>query len=261
MAGRGRAKGRAFAAFAALALTVGCRLGGKTACRVDADCIGPRTCEQGGVRRSTAGRRFGHGRLDRRRGRGRVGRSGDSVRLALSRRACSPASDGRPMTCYPASALAGEDFCAFACDPAVPVDDPANTVCDPSGALLTRCHPNGDVTGQADCPQGPVVLPHQPARRRRPLHPDAGLQHQPRLSEGPRDVCRDDRGLGGARFVAAARERPPPRSPELPALELPERALGLLERRGLPGHQLRRPLHRPVRPTVRLERLPARLRL
>jgi hypothetical protein len=56
------------------------------------------------------------------------------------------------MTCYLASALGGEDFCAPACDPNVPVGDPAHYTCDPSGALLARCHPNGDVTGQADCP-------------------------------------------------------------------------------------------------------------
>jgi len=65
---------------------------------------------------------------------------------------CAPTEDGRGTTCFSASALGGEDFCAEACDPSIAVED-EGSVCVAAGARLARCHPNGH-SDAADCPAG-----------------------------------------------------------------------------------------------------------
>ncbi|HVY32329.1 MAG TPA: hypothetical protein VHB79_37590 [Polyangiaceae bacterium] len=68
-------------------------------------------------------------------------------------RTCAAGSNecGEGRTCFRASALAGQDFCADACDPADATD--AEHRCVDSGALLQICHPNGQGPA-ADCPTG-----------------------------------------------------------------------------------------------------------
>jgi hypothetical protein len=79
---------------------------------------------------------------------------------------CGPSKSGKEQVCFKASALAGKDFCAEACDPTQPTAD-ADHVCVDSGALLRRCHPNSyvpsggagelrlsDAEAAADCPPG-----------------------------------------------------------------------------------------------------------
>jgi hypothetical protein len=124
--------------------TAACKLDPKAACRRNADCLAPRVCVQGVCVDAAP-----------------EASTGDAAVADASATACdplempcAPTADGQAMTCYPASALAGTDFCAPACDPTAPVQDPAHSFCDPSGALLQRCHPNADATGRADCPQG-----------------------------------------------------------------------------------------------------------
>jgi hypothetical protein len=69
-----------------------------------------------------------------------------------SRDPCGTTEDGKSMVCYAAGRLGGSNFCAEACDPAQPVDDPRYT-CVSSGALLQRCHPNQDAADpSAGCP-------------------------------------------------------------------------------------------------------------
>lgn len=65
---------------------------------------------------------------------------------------CGTTRDGAPMTCFPASQLGGEDFCAAACDVARPSPDPGS-VCMSSGALLLTCRPDASKTDPAlGCP-------------------------------------------------------------------------------------------------------------
>ncbi len=147
-------------AVATVASAAGCGLDRKTSCRVDSDCLGARTCVQGGCvdppsYPSEGGVAIGDASSD-----GvavEAGAASGAVTLCdpLSLQGpCAPTSDGQPMTCYRASVLAGQDFCAPECDQSAPPQDPTHYACDPSGALLQRCHPDGDTTGRADCAQG-----------------------------------------------------------------------------------------------------------
>jgi hypothetical protein len=67
---------------------------------------------------------------------------------------CIPGDQPCPddtMRCFPASTLAGTDFCAPACTPGE-TPDSETEVCTESGAKLRRCHPNGSPDAAADCP-------------------------------------------------------------------------------------------------------------
>jgi len=81
------------------------------------------------------------------------GDSGDIVHCAGSNDACRGAGDGRPMVCVNSSSLGGRDFCAEACDPAAPVEDPLYR-CSDMGALLQKCHPSSHAEASSDCPPG-----------------------------------------------------------------------------------------------------------
>ena len=65
---------------------------------------------------------------------------------------CRHHRQGQPMTCFAASQLGGDDFCAEACDPAVASADPTHFKCLSSGALLRVCHPQGGAPW--GCPPG-----------------------------------------------------------------------------------------------------------
>jgi hypothetical protein len=68
--------------------------------------------------------------------------------------ACGTTKSGKPMTCYPASQLGGEDFCTETCDPASGSQDPG-FICVSPGAKLKLCHPHGAVDDPSmGCPSG-----------------------------------------------------------------------------------------------------------
>jgi hypothetical protein len=69
-------------------------------------------------------------------------------------RTCGTTRQGKPMTCFAASQLGGENFCVEACDPATRSADPHFT-CLSSGALLRVCHPQGGALNPTwGCPAG-----------------------------------------------------------------------------------------------------------
>src|SRR5688572_19409686 len=55
--------------------------------------------------------------------------------------ACTKA-EGRPMACFAASQLGGEDYCVEYCDPHATPGDMEGFSCFASGALLQNCDPN-----------------------------------------------------------------------------------------------------------------------
>lgn len=81
------------------------------------------------------------------------GETGDLVHCAGSDDACRGVGDGGPMVCVNSAALGGKDFCAEACDPRAPVEDPDHYRCQ-MGALLHRCRPSTFHEPASDCPQG-----------------------------------------------------------------------------------------------------------
>jgi hypothetical protein len=67
---------------------------------------------------------------------------------------CLPSASGAPMSCFPATSLAGSDFCAETCQPGDTLADASQFECVPSGAagvLLQRCHPTAGGSPAADC--------------------------------------------------------------------------------------------------------------
>jgi hypothetical protein len=67
---------------------------------------------------------------------------------------CGATRAGKPMTCFPASKLGGDDFCTEACDPTQGSSDP-RFVCTSSGALLQTCAPSKGATDPSfGCPAG-----------------------------------------------------------------------------------------------------------
>ena len=105
---------------------------------------------------------------------------------------CGTTRQGQPMTCFAASQLGGEDFCAEACDPALASADPAHFKCLSSGALLRICHPHGGaVNPDWRCPAGLECY-------RTDLLSDEGLCVQ-------MHVCTEDSDCGEKRPVCAAR--------------------------------------------------------
>jgi hypothetical protein len=67
---------------------------------------------------------------------------------------CGTTQSGKPMTCFEASQLGGDDFCTEACDFAQGSTDP-RFYCTTSGALLQRCGPERGLTDPAfACPSG-----------------------------------------------------------------------------------------------------------
>jgi hypothetical protein len=116
--------------------------------------------------------------------------------------ACGTTRQGKPMSCFAASQLGGDDFCAEACDPARGSDDPRFT-CVSSGALLQRCQPHGGATDPSwRCPAGLECY-------RTDVLFDEGLCIQ-------MNVCTDDSDCGEKRPVCAARLIRERSSPTLP---------------------------------------------
>jgi hypothetical protein len=104
---------------------------------------------------------------------------------------CGTTREGKPMTCFAASQLGGDDFCAEACEPAIKSEDPRFT-CLSSGALLRNCHPHGGAVDPAwRCPAGLECY-------RTDLLSDEGLCIQ-------MHVCAEDSDCGEKRPVCAAR--------------------------------------------------------
>jgi hypothetical protein len=104
---------------------------------------------------------------------------------------CGTTRYGKPMTCFAASQLGGENFCVEACDPGRGSDDP-RFVCLSSGALLQVCRPHAGATDQAwACPAGLECY-------RTDLLYDEGVCIQMR-------VCTEDSQCGEQRPVCAAR--------------------------------------------------------
>ena len=66
---------------------------------------------------------------------------------------CGTTCDGRPMTCFPATPLGGQDFCAPACDMLSPPQ--GEEVCVGSRGMLTTCQPAASESDPAvGCPSG-----------------------------------------------------------------------------------------------------------
>lgn len=104
---------------------------------------------------------------------------------------CGTNRDGDAMTCFAASQLGGDDFCAETCEPATKSDDPHFT-CLAAGARLRVCHPHGGAADAAwACPPGLECY-------RTDLLSDEGICVQ-------MHVCTDDSDCGEKRPVCAAR--------------------------------------------------------
>jgi hypothetical protein len=103
---------------------------------------------------------------------------------------CGTTRAGRPMTCFPASKLGGDDFCAEACDPSQGSADP-RFVCTSSGALLQTCGPDRGATDPTySCPSGLACY-------RTDLLSDSGLCLQ-------MPVCSQDSDCNADRNVCAS---------------------------------------------------------
>ncbi len=89
----------------------------------------------------------------------------------------------RAKSAFEASTLAGQDFCAEACDPTQQTDEDYKCIeSGESGALLQRCHPS-DVNpddAAADCPAGLNCYRTNLIRKPRLVHRHAGLQRTTR---------------------------------------------------------------------------------
>jgi len=131
----------------ALALTIvgACTLdpSGKSQCVTDGDCLVGRQCVGG----TCATRRSDAGAVE-------AGPPASLIDCDPATLPCGASPSGKPMTCFQASSLAGEDFCAESCDPSQPPADATDFVCVDSGALLRRCHPSSSADPRADCPPG-----------------------------------------------------------------------------------------------------------
>lgn len=135
-----------FALSVAIGVFAACRLdtSTKSHCLGDMDCLAGRRC-LGGLCASAPAALVSNDAA-----------SGDGVVICDSRSpasSCGVAEGGRPLTCFQASALGGQDFCAEACDPTQSPTDPG-FACVDQGALLQRCHPQGNPEPSADCPKG-----------------------------------------------------------------------------------------------------------
>jgi len=98
---------------------------------------------------------------------------------------CGTTATGGDMTCFPASQLGGEDFCAPACDPEQDGPaPPAGHTCVSAGALLRTCKP----TAANACPEGLACY-------RTSLLGDAGVC----LKSVP--VCTSEGACSGERLV------------------------------------------------------------
>jgi hypothetical protein len=130
----------------ALVLGAACHLdpSGKTGCLSDADCLEGRRCAAGMCEAVSSAL-------------GKNDAASGSVTLCDSRSgalACAGADAAPPMTCFQASALGGQDFCAQACDPTQGLPTTSPFACVETGALLPRCHPSSFSSPSADCPEG-----------------------------------------------------------------------------------------------------------
>jgi hypothetical protein len=103
---------------------------------------------------------------------------------------CGTTRTGKPMTCFAASQLGGDDFCTEGCDPAQGSTDP-RYVCMSSGALLQTCAPRGGADDPAyGCPSGLACY-------RTDLLTDSGVCIQ-------MPVCSQDSDCGEQAHVCAA---------------------------------------------------------
>jgi hypothetical protein len=110
---------------------------------------------------------------------------------------CGTTRSGRPMTCFGAGQLGGDDFCVEACDPAIGSSDPRLT-CLASGALLQLCHPHADADAGAAAGAPALACPSGLLCYRTDLLKDEGvciLAHQ---------LCKEDKDCSDSQTCAGS---------------------------------------------------------